>query len=168
MNIERMQLRRLEAIDLALRVEWLNHPLVSPYLNTGEYFSIENTMCWYERIREDNTRFDVVFCVDNVVVGMGGLTHISSVNRNAEVYIYLNPSVHGHGLGRMAMHLLCQEGFLRLDLVKIYAYTFKSNERANQMFSKVGFVREGVLRQHSLKDGMLKDRCFWGLLKDEF
>lgn len=162
-----MWLRRLEDTDLALRVEWLNHPLVSPYLNTGECFTLESTRRWYERIRDDITRFDVVFCVNDVVVGMGGLTHISMANSNAEVYIYLNPEEHGHGFGRMALHLLCQEGFARLGLMKIYAYTFKSNERANQMFSKVGFMREGVLRQHTLKDGALRDRCFWGLLKEE-
>lgn len=168
MNIEKIQLKKLEREDIPLRVEWLNHPLVSPYLNTKEVFTVENTETWFDRIRDDSTRFDVVFYSEEVILGMGGLTHISGGDRNAEVYIYLSPEVHGCGLGVKAMRCLCQEGFQRLGLEKIYAYTFKSNERANAMFSKSGFKQEGVLRRHTFKDGMLRDRCFWGLLREEF
>lgn len=36
------------------------------------------------------------------------------------------------------------------------------------MYEKAGFKQEGILREHTYKNGILQDRCIYGLLKSEF
>ena len=36
------------------------------------------------------------------------------------------------------------------------------------MYEKVGIIWDGYFREHTKKDGCLLDRCFYGLLVDEF
>lgn len=152
---------------LNYRVDLLNKQEISCYLNTSEVFTLEKTFGWY-RHRDLNTRFDCVFIENDTPVGMGGLSNISKQNRNAELYMYIDPLYQGKGLGKESLYELCKYGFERLNLSKIYLYTFSSNMRANKMYEKVGFVQEGFLRKHTMKNNELQDRCFYGLLKDDF
>src|SRR5690606_31213074 len=112
----------------------------------------------YNNIKTSNFRFDCVFLYDKENIGMGGLTHISDANKNAELYMYMDPKFQGRGLGFLSAGELCHYGFENLFLDKIYLYTFTENMRANKLYEKVGFKLEGQLRKHTFKDGILKDR----------
>lgn len=153
--------------DLAYRVNLLNNIEVSRYLNTSEIFTVEKTFEWFKN-RNLNNRFDCIFKVGRQIIGMGGLTNISQSNKNAELYIFIDPAFQGKGLGKKSLVELCKYGFGELALYKIYLYTFSSNRVANNMYEKVGFIREGYLRKHTMKDGSLQDRCLYGLLVDDF
>lgn len=161
-EIEPLQIEHLE-----YRVQLLNDTRISVFLNTHEMFDLERTKSWFVN-RNTDQRFDCVFKNENRVIGMGGLTSISSVNRNAELYMYLSPDFQGKGMGTKALVGLCKYAFDNLLLHKIYLYTFAENRRANHLYEKVGFCREGVLREHTLKDGRLQNRYLYGLLKNEF
>lgn len=163
-----IKIKKLDRDFLAQRVELLNNELISEFLNVNEIFTLEKTIVWFEKIKNDISRFDCVFFFEDRIVGMGGLTHINITNKNAELYVYLDPSFQGKGLGLQSTIELCKYGFYRLGLNKIYLYTFSENIRANKLYEKVNFKLEGVLRKHSYKNGELCDRHIYGLLKDEF
>lgn len=157
----------LQKTHLEYRVKLLNNPDISDYLNTNEKFSLETTLEWFERRNLDN-RYDCVFLKDGNIIGMGGLSNISRHNRHAELYMYISTEFQGQGLGYESLHALCNYGFERLDLNKIFLYTFAYNKRANLLYEKLGFKLEGVLRQHTLKNGCLHDRHIYGLLRLEY
>lgn len=148
------------------RVQLLNMPEVSSNLNTSECFKIEKTKEWFKN-RDLAKRFDCVFLLGSDIIGMGGLSNISKENKNAELYMYLYPKFQGLGLGFKSLKLLCGYGFENLNLHKIYLYTFALNTRANRMYEKAGFVREGFLREHTMKNGGLQDRYIYSLLKNK-
>lgn len=162
-NASVVTIRPLTEECLDRRVQLLNMPEVSSNLNTSECFDIKKTKEWFKN-RNLAKRFDCVFVLGSDIIGMGGLTNISKENKNAELYIYLSPQFQGHGLGFKSLKLLCKYGFEELKLHKIYLYTFASNIRANKMYEKAGFVREGLLREHTMKNGHLQDRYIYGLL----
>ncbi len=153
--------------DLPYRVYLLNHKKVAPFLNTSETFTIENTVEWFRK-RNLSNRFDCVLKEENQIIGMAGFVNISKQNSNAELYMYIDPKFQGRGLGKKSLIEVCKYGFDIIKLYKIYCYTFYFNEKANNMYEKVGFIREGYLRKHTMKDGQLRDRCFYGLLADDF
>ena len=157
----------LEEEHLEYRVQLLNNKEVAQYLNIVEPFTIDKTIEWF-RHRNLEVRFDCVFKNNELIIGMGGLSNIAESNENAELYIYMDPLFQGKRLGKKSLIELCKYGFEELGLHKIYLYTFSSNVRANNMYEKVGFIREGYFREHTKKDGCLQDRCFYGLLVDEF
>lgn len=152
---------------LEYRVKLLNDIEIKKYLNTNEIFTIEKTIKWFLK-RNLEQRFDCVFLDDSIVIGMGGLSNISHDNRNAELYMYLDTRYQGMGYGTRFLIELCKFGFDKLRLNKIYLYTFSDNLRANSLYEKIGFIREGHLREQTLKGGILQDRYFYGLLAREF
>lgn len=166
MFIEKIKLKKLEKSDLSFRVSLLNHELIKPFLNTKEEFTLDKTEQWFNNIKA-KSRSDFVFIYNNSPIGMGGLVNISPIDKNAELYIYLSPDYQGMGLGSLSLKKMCDYGFEVLSLHKIYLYTFSKNRRANLLYERNGFVKEGYLKEHTYKDGELCDRNIYSLIKNE-
>lgn len=165
-----MRIRELQQEDLATRVRWMNDPRVYGSMHFDVPIVMENTIRWFERNRGNATRSDVVFIDDkDRIVGFGGLTSISESPRMAELYVFVNPASQQRGLGTQATLLLCQWGFARLGLHKIYLLTNEDNAPAIGAYEKCGFRLEGRHRGEYLDtQGVLKDRLYFGLLRSEF
>ena len=99
---------------------------------------------------------------------MGGLTGIDRETNRAELYIFVNPDLQGHGIGEKATQLLCEYGFGTIGLDKIYLQTNGSNHAAQRVYRKVGFSLEGRLRNETIVNNAVDDRLCFGLLKSEF
>lgn len=162
-----INLKNLEVVDLSYRVALLNNEVIAPHINTSEKFSLEKTEQWFVKIKDNPSREDFVFIFEEQKIGMGGLTNISSHNKNCELYIYMDPDFQGKGLGYSACLKLCKYAFHKLNVEKVFLYTFSKNNKANKLYEKIGFKLEGVLRKHAYKDECLQDRNFYGLLKTE-
>jgi diamine N-acetyltransferase len=145
-----LSLKSLTESDLLYRINLLNDDEISPFINTSEKFTLENTQQWFLRIKTQKSRKDFVFIHKAENVGMGGLTNISDLNKNCELYMYMAPKHQGHGLGYLSAKALCDYAFNNLNLEKVYLYTFSENDRANKLYEKIGFKLEGELREHTL------------------
>ena len=73
----------------------------------------------------------------------------------------------GHGYGTEAVRLLLDFAFKDLNLHRVYLRVFVTNEAALRVYEKVGFVREGVLREAAYIDGKYVDVAVLGILRDE-
>ena len=167
MNTEETEIRILEIQDLPIRVSLLNDTDISRLLNTSEIFSLEGTTKWF-RNRDLSTRADLALLYMGTVSGMAGITHIDKKAGVGELYIYLDKKLQGRGLGVTYMGLTLDYAFKTLGLNKVFLYTYKTNGRANHLYEKIGFVLEGILRQHSWHNGQVCDRCIWGILREEW
>ena len=165
-----MTIRQLKKEDLALRVRWMNHPGVYSSMHFDVPVLMPKTIEWYNRVKEDSSRSDVVFENDGRIVAFGGLTSMTSpVSKMAELYVFVDPDLHHKGDGTMATRLLCEWGFRNLELRKIYLYTNEDNFSAIRVYEKCGFTLEGRHRQEYVdSNGLFKDRLYFGLLKSEW
>lgn len=163
-----VRIRKLSTKDLEYRVELLNTPSISNVLNVSETFNIETTQRWFQKIRTRDDRYDVVIMDDSNVVGMAGLVNISQMDKNAEAYIYVDPAFQGKRYGSKGLKLLLDHAFHKLKLNKVFLYTFAENTRANSFYKKLGFIREGYLKEHTFHKGVLKDRCIYSVLKSDW
>jgi aminoglycoside 6'-N-acetyltransferase len=88
--------------------------------------------------------------------------------RHASIDIYLDPAVHGRGVGTdavrtLARHLLTDQGFHRLVIDPAAA-----NAAAIRCYSKVGFRPVGIMRQYERgSDGTWHDGLLMDLLEGE-
>jgi RimJ/RimL family protein N-acetyltransferase len=60
---------------------------------------------------------------------------------------------------------VCQHAFEEFGLVKIIAHVSTMNPASARVLEKCGFVREGLLRKHFLKDGQFLDVRLFALLR---
>lgn len=72
------------------------------------------------------------------------------------------------GYGREAMKLGLLYAFHELNLHRICLTVFSYNEPAARLYESLGFVREGVYREHLYRDGQRYDMILFGLLQREW
>jgi RimJ/RimL family protein N-acetyltransferase len=78
------------------------------------------------------------------------------------------PGRRGQGLGHEAMQLGLRYAFQELNLHRVCVTVFSYNQPAIALYEKLGFVREGVHRQHLQRDGRRFDMFLYGLLRPEW
>ena len=63
------------------------------------------------------------------------------------------------------VHRVCQHAFEEFGLVKIIAHVVTHNPASARVLEKCGYVQEGLLRKHFLKDGQFIDVKLFALLR---
>lgn len=97
------------------------------------------------------------------------MLNIDHQNRNAIVRISLfNRDFWGNGYGTEAMSQLLNFGFEILNLHRVGLDVYSFNKRAIKAYEKLGFKREGVIRDEIFYDGEYHDSIIMGVLKSEF
>lgn len=163
-----MILRRIEKRDLEIRVDWMNNPAVYESMHFEVPITLPNTLNWFEKIKENDSRIDFAIENDSTLIGFGGLTQIDKQIKKAEFYIFINPKQHGKGFGTRAVRKILNYAFCDLRLNRIWLITDFQNLIARKMYEKCGFLLEGILRQDDLRNNNLIDRCRYAILKSDF
>ena len=88
-------------------------------------------------------------------------------NHSMEIGYYLCPEWRGKGYMRSALQTFCRVLFLDQGCNKIMAQTGAFNVSSIRLLESCGFRRDGVLRQHHEKDGILYDDFLYSLLADK-
>ena len=102
------------------------------------------------------------------IVGTCTLQHVDTTHKRAEVGIALGSPSWGHGLGPEALGLLIDFVFDELELHRLEADVDPNNARSIAMFERLGFQREGYLRERWHLLGEIQDSVLFGLLKHEW
>lgn len=164
-----MEIRRLSYEDLKTRVEWMNNPLIYSSMHYEVPILLDKTIQWYEKNLTDDRRFDITVLEDDEIVAFGGFTSINREVGKAETYLFADPFHLHKGVGTRAKKLICKFGFEELGLNKLFFITNEDNYASIRVNEKCGFKLEGRMREEYLtKDGALKDRLYFGLLKEEW
>ena len=165
----KVTIRKFEKSDIPKKVEWINNPENNQFLHYDIPISVENTEKWFDSHVGDDSRYDAVIEADGIPVGTIGLLGIDSKNSKAEFYIAMGEvSYKGKGVAKEASRLLLEYGFVKLGLNRIYLYTEAMNENAQMLFERVGFVKEGILRQDIISHGRFVDRIAYGFLRENW
>ena len=162
-------IRKFEKADISKKVEWINNPENNQFLHYDVPICVEKTEKWFDSHQGEDTRYDAVIEADGVPVGTIGLLSIDYKNRKAEYYIAMGETAYkGKGVAKEASRLILEYGFERLGLNRIYLFTESENVVAQKLFERVGFVREGVIRQDILSRGKYADRIVYGFLREDW
>ncbi|MFN8377847.1 MAG: GNAT family protein [Anaerolineae bacterium] len=78
------------------------------------------------------------------------------------------PVYRGQGYGSEAMALMLRFGFHELNLHRIQLTVFSYNTHAIRLYERLGFTREGVMRETLHRDGQRFDTILYGLLAQEW
>jgi RimJ/RimL family protein N-acetyltransferase len=96
---------------------------------------------------ESSAYFAIETADEGAHIGNVWLWDIDRRNRKAEVRVVVGAaSARGRGLGSEAIDEICQHGFERLGLHRLYAYVLAHNPVARRAFESAGFALEGTLR----------------------
>lgn len=101
----------------------------------------------------------------SAVVGTCALANWSVEHRRAEIGYALGRSYWGRGIMSEVLPELIRFGFQEMQLNRIEADTDPRNTRSISSLEKLGFEREGLLRQRYLINDELQDAVVFSLLR---
>ena len=160
-------IRKFEKRDIPDKVRWVNDARNNVYLHYDLPLEIAKTEKWFENNKDRVDRYDAIIEVDNISVGLIGLLNIDQKNKKAEYYISMGEVEYkGKGIATQATRLLLDYAFVDLKLEKIFLYTEKENIGAQRLFEKLGFEKEGLLKNDLYHNGRFVERYVYGILKD--
>lgn len=105
---------------------------------------------------------------DNALIGTVTLINFDFTHRRAEVGYALGRAHWGHGYIQEALHALLDYAFGVLDLHRIEADVDPRNAASIRTLERLGFQREGYLRERWQVGGEILDGLFYGLLRPDW
>ena len=106
----------------------------------------------------------------NQYAGCTRYANISFTDKRLEIgWTWYNPSLQRSGINKATKILLLSFGFEQLDLNRIELKTSLLNLKSQGAMLKIGAVKEGVLRRHSInEDGLVRDTVYFSFIKEEW
>jgi [ribosomal protein S5]-alanine N-acetyltransferase len=104
---------------------------------------------------------------DGAFIGWCGLARWNPDHRSASMGYCLDDAAWGNGYATEAARALLQWAFDTLDLNRVQAETDTRNAASARVLEKLGFVREGWLREDCVVNGEVSDSWVYGLLRRE-
>jgi len=166
---ERVYLRALEYTDLARTHGWINDPEVIDAIGSRAPVSQRQQEQWFEELSRDRSKvvFAICFKETGEHIGNVALRDIDYINRNAAMSIFIGDKRwRRKGIGTEASRLILQYAFFYLNLHKVFLKTTATNHAAITMYERLGFRREGCLKEHEFKNGEYVDKLVLGLTAD--
>lgn len=159
-------LRRMAQADVLRVLSWRNHPEVRRYMYTQQEIAEADHRRWFEAASQDALRHLLIFEVHGEPLGYVNLTETLH-GRFADWGFYLAPNA-ARGTGSQLGAAVLGYAFDTLGLHKLCGEVLGFNERSAQFHEKLGFLKEGVLRQQHFDGNSYHDVIRYGLLAAEW
>jgi RimJ/RimL family protein N-acetyltransferase len=113
-------------------------------------------------------RLAVAEASDGRFLGWCSLTSWNPDFRSASLGYCFHQAAWGNGYATEAAHALLRWAYDTLDLNRVQAEADTRNAASGRVLEKLGFVREGTLREDCIVDGEVSDSWVYGLLRREW
>jgi len=161
-------LRPLDVTDAERFVKWLTDDEVVHFLP----FFAPTSLKAEEEFLTSDPGSETRFCIDTFEgrhIGYCALRANRPMDRCSMLSLFIGErDVWGQGYGTDAAITLCTYGFAYQNLNRIWLECAAEHEAAIRCYEKVGFHREGFLRQHCYRHGRYWDMVAMGMLRGEF
>lgn len=168
---ERLYLRSIERDDLQRCHDWMNDEGLRGTLEQRYPMSLAREADWVERVTrgQDPSELSLAICLmqGDRHIGNCGLVRIDRDNATATLGIFIGETdCRGQGFGEEAVRTLCRYAFdeMRLHKIRLDVY---ANNPAVKTYERVGFRKEGLLREEAFRKGRHIDVIRMGLLSNE-
>lgn len=105
---------------------------------------------------------------DQAIIGTCTLHKLHLNSRRAEIGYALGRPYWRQGYMSEALTVLIDYAFESLNLNRLEADIDPRNAASEKLLERLGFLKEGLLRQRWIVDGEVSDSVFYGLLRSEW
>lgn len=173
LQTERCTLRRATDKDRYDLFELYSQENVVKYMPFTPFISVEDAigeMKWYQKIFEEQSglRWMIEDMESGKLIGTCGFLNYEKEHNRIEIGYDLTPDYWGKGIMTEVVKYIMHFGFLTMKVNKIEAKVEPENEASLRLMHKLGFYKEGVLRQHEFEKGKYIDLAVFSMLKSEY
>lgn len=123
-----------------------------------------------KRIVRLNESVNFIYFTEDNSDAVGNIFYfdINDRNKSAEFGYVINPLFKGKGFGIKMVRDFLDYVFTKTDFNRLYAQTASFNTASCKMLERLGFVKDGILREHHELDGKFYDDFIYSILKKEW
>lgn len=170
---ERLWLRFLNEADLPALYEIHSHPEVMRYWNFPPWTKIEQAQQMLNDTLEayqdgSGLRLGIERKADQTLIGACSLFQFHETSRRAEIGYLLGRPHWGFGYMHEALQALLDYAFNRMNLNRLEADIDPRNLASAKTLERLGFKREGHLRERWIVGDEITDTWLYGLLRREW
>ncbi len=180
MNFENIYGKRIDLIEINMEglmdmYEYSRNSSFYKHMEYKPHQSLEETRQYLKKlIRRSCSDFGhywfIFLKVEEKIIGTFGLLNVDRRKGNAELGYGISPDYWGQGYFHETLMMVLKYLFLQLDFHRVSAITQADNTASTKALEKVGFRKEGIMRDYSLsfKDRRRYDAEMLAILRDEF
>lgn len=152
--------------DLDMVLGWRNHAEIRRYMYTRREISRDEHVRWFRGESQNPARHLLIYEDENTPLGFLSFSEIND-SPVAEWGFYVSPHA-PKGTGQRLGNVALSYAFNHLKVHKVYGEALGFNERSIMFHQRLGFRREGMLRDQYF-DGVSYHPVFcFGLLAEEW
>jgi RimJ/RimL family protein N-acetyltransferase len=173
LHTARLRLRPFADADADLLFALHSDPVVMRYWDSPPWTEPARgkrfvAMCRKTEEEGTGVRLAIERASDGAFVGWCGLFEWNPDYRSASMGYCLDGAMWGQGYATEAARAMLQWGFDTLDLNRVQAEADTRNPASARVLEKVGFVREGTLREDCVVNGEVSDSWVYGLIRRDW
>jgi len=146
---QKISMRKVKREDLGILRDWRNHEEISRFFSQFHPLNMIHQKKWWDTINSKNSK-SLMFVVnlENKPIGVCGFINIDKPNRNSDIAIIIGiEKLHGKGIGSVILKKLVDYGFHKLNLNRIGADIVEFNHQSFNLFKKLNFEEEAIIRE---------------------
>jgi ribosomal-protein-alanine N-acetyltransferase len=160
-NESNVSLKNLSVSHIDDFMKWATDDEVTKYMMWNSYKSIQEAETFFKNVVEKHLWFKAI-CLGEVVIG--SMTLDKRVHK-AELGYVIARKYWGKGLATQAVKLALTSCFAELLIERVEAYVDPENVASKKVLEKNGFICGGLLKDHVVQKGILKDRIVYYINK---
>ena len=169
----RLRLREVRPDDAPALFAIHSDPMVMRYWSYPAWTELAQAEAKVAEIQRQRREQDILIWAiadagSDHLIGTSAVFAINPEQGRAEIGYSLHRDWHGRGLASEALRLVLRYLFDGLQLRRVEADADPRNTASCRLLEKLGFVREGLLRERWFVNGELCDTAFYGLLRRDF
>jgi diamine N-acetyltransferase len=164
-------LRPLEIEDATTMQPWMNdHDVIrNLILHKPTNLQAEEEFVRRAAKREEQITFGIALRRGDRLIGTTGFHAIRWKDRSVGFGIEIGVKrLWGRGYGTEATRLMVDYAFLTLNMNRVWLKVYEDNERARRAYERVGFRKEGVLREDIWREGSYWNSLLMSVLRREW
>lgn len=155
METKNLIIRESTFDDCSYFADWESDIAVTEFFSIDESRNYEEVVTEFIENGNDDTKrqFTILQKPNDVPIGRIYLSRLDSNSDSVDITrIYIaDPKLRNQGLGREALLSILEYAFISLHMERVTIDHFIKNEAAAQLYDKLGFKSEGILRSATKK-----------------
>lgn len=146
-----------------------NDPEILKWLTDTRIISKKEQSLWFTQLQKSkkSQRFTVKLINSNQLIGVFRVDNIDHENRSVYVGLDISPSSQRQGYATEVYLAMINYLLFEIKMNRLMLITLSNNNRAVSLYEKLGFIKEGTLRESFLRSGNYVDGYIYALIKKD-